>query len=158
MNKYTIRFYEMLYKIKIKINDIWDIAIKSFKTVLHVICDWFAVILMLVNPYVTAILFVIMFIKRGNNFDIGIEWIFPVFIHLAVFFMVEFKEESRKKKEKRNEMKFPVAKKRFTDRDDFGNVIMKEDDVHEALEYLCAVEDFLLLKDRGVINVHTPPI
>lgn len=45
--------------------------------------------------------------------------------------------------EELEEDKFPVLNRRLTSRDEHGNPIIREEDIMEAITYLCEVEDYV---------------
>lgn len=72
-----------------------------------------------------------------------------IVVTLVVVFILNF--ITRVKHKMRNETKdgFPISEYRYTVKDTDGIVSIKEQDTHEAILYLCDVEDYL--RRKGLI-------
>lgn len=151
MGKLIVKFLAVCELVNQKYFDRWAKMLWSgLSRALKVLFDWIPLFAVLITPYITAVLFVIMYYKRGNIFEIGIEWVYPLLMHAFVFFLVEYKDGKKKESTKKDSI--PVARKRYTYKDGFGNVIVREEDLHEALQYLNTLEDFAVLRRNGMIG------
>lgn len=87
-------------------------------------------------PYICLVIGAWLYSIRGG-FIIGLEWLLPAASHF-VKWALEYVSTVG------NDQLYgmPVARKRFTRRDELGQVVFKNSDVYEIAEYLCEVEEY----------------
>lgn len=87
-------------------------------------------------PYVCLVVGAWLYRVRGG-FIIGPEWLLPI-ASRSVKWVLEYVSTVG------NDQLYgmPVARKRFTKRDELGQVVFKNSDVYEIAEYLCEVEEY----------------
>lgn len=93
------------------------------------------------TPYIMWYLTISLYEERGY-FAVGGE----VFVPVALFFVCSVLKKLSN--EKGQGYAIPVAKKRFTAEDDFGEVSISENDIHEIILYLNDVENYI--EKRGL--------
>ena len=87
-------------------------------------------------PYICLVIGAWLYSVRGG-FIVGPEWLLPIASH-SVKWVLEYVSTVG------NDQLYgmPVARKRFTKRDELGQVVFKNSDVYEIAEYLCEVEEY----------------
>lgn len=93
-------------------------------------------ILVVINPYLSMVIVLGMYQKRGR-FEFGGEWLVPLVVLICALVAQWVKDGLRETIDG-----FPVARKRFTRRKHGGAVYVNKDDLYEMLEYLAEVEDY----------------
>ena len=99
------------------------------------------VILAFGNPF-----FTVLAIGSDPNYEFIFDGLvfLPILLSMALGLLIKILmvivEVSEDKVE---EDKFPVLNRRLTNRDEYGNPIIREEDIMEAITYLCEVEDYV---------------
>lgn len=109
----------------------------TLKTNLYV----FGKLIELSAPYIMWYITIMNYKQRGH-FTVGGEIFLPVVILFTSSVLKKISNNSR------NGYEIPVAKKRFTINEDFGEITINEEDLQEVILYLYDVENYI--EKRGL--------
>ena len=96
----------------------------------------FGAMLELSSPYIMWYVAISLYDKRGY-FAVGGE----IFLPVVIFFLYSLLKKIANRNGKGNQI--PVARKRFTKEDDWGEVSIAEEDIQEIILYLNDVENYI---------------
>lgn len=112
----------------------WQVILTALESFVRMVPQ----IIIIINPYITALLVLALYEERGE-FCIGGEWLLPLFFTVMACF---FKYVTDVYDYINDANGCPVARKRFTKRGKDGRVIFNSNDLYEMIEYLAAVEEY----------------
>lgn len=119
------------------LNEAWLFMAYAVKRNIFIFCK----MLEFSTPYIMWYLAISMHKERGY-FSVGGELFIPPVFFFICGVLNKVSEESGQG------YNFPVAKKRFTSEDDFGEVTITENDIPEVILYLNDVENYI--EKRGM--------
>lgn len=119
------------------LNEVWLFTAYALRRNVFIFCK----MLEFSTPYIMWYLTISMHKERGY-FAVGGELFIPLVLSFICSVLNKVSEESGQG------YNFPVAKKRFTAEDDFGEVTISENDIPEIILYLNDVENYI--EKRGV--------
>jgi len=137
MRRMWNKFIDFLALVLEVIKEVWFVVIYTIKSNLYVMGK----MLEFSIPYIMWYLTISLYEERGQ-FAVGGEMFLPVLL----FFICGVIRKASNKKGQGNE--FPVANKRFTTEEEYGEVTISEDDIQEIILYLNDVENYI--EKRGM--------